>query len=139
MTALSSVKCVPGGCLSCSWTSGALCICHTCAAIFEHFNPLVDDSTRENFISILSTHAEMNLCSRHTFCLQKAYEGTLLLFCAIYKFRSHLHHSVTTLILNCKVSQLARLTSHMTLSDMTNYYYYRPHHFPQKYKGAETF
>jgi hypothetical protein len=77
---------------------------------------------RENFIPILSTHAEMNLCSRHTFCPQKAYDRTLFLFGAIYKFRSHLHHSVTTLILNCKVSQLARPTSHMTLSDTPNYY-----------------
>jgi len=52
----------------CSWMSGALCIRHTHAAIFEHFNPLIDDSTRGNFIAILSTHAEVNLCSRHTFC-----------------------------------------------------------------------
>ena len=43
----------------CSWTSGALWIRHTCVAIFEHFNPLIDKSTRENFIPILSTHAEM--------------------------------------------------------------------------------
>ena len=95
----------------CSWTSGALCIRHTRAAIFEHFNPLIDDSTRENFIPILSTHAEMNLCIRHTFCPQKAYDRTLFLFGAIYKFCSHLHYSVTTLILNCKVSRLARLVT----------------------------
>ena len=31
----------------CNWTSEALCIHHTRAAIFEHFNPLIDDSTRE--------------------------------------------------------------------------------------------
>ena len=84
----------------CSWTSGALCICHTRVAIFEHFNPLVDNSTRENFIPILSTHAEMNLCSRHTFCPQKVYDRMLFLFGAIYNF----HRSATTLILNCKVS-----------------------------------
>ena len=81
----------------------------------------------------------MNLYSRHTFCPQKAYDQTLFLFGAIYKFRSHLHHSVTTLILNCKVSRLARLTGHMTLSDTTNCYSYRPHRFPRKYKNAETF
>ena len=75
----------------------------TLVAIFEHFNPLIDNSTRENFIPILSTHAEMNLCSRHTCCPQKAYDRTLFLFGAIYKFCSHFHHSVTTLILNCKV------------------------------------
>ena len=85
----------------CSWMSRALCIRHTCAAIFEDFNPLIDNSMRENFIPILTTHTEMNLCSRHTFCPQKAYDRTLFLFGAIYKFRSHLHHSVTTLILNC--------------------------------------
>jgi len=101
----------------CSWTSGALCIRHTRATILEHFNPLIDDSTTENFIPILSTHAEINLCSRHTFCPQKAYDRTLFLFGATYKFRSHLHHSVTTLALNCKVSRLVRLASHMTLSD----------------------
>jgi len=74
----------------------------------------------------------MNLRSRHTFRPQKAYDRTLFLFGAIYKLRSHLHHSVTTLILNCKVSwvagllilnckvrRVAGLTSHMTLSDMT--------------------
>jgi len=119
----------------CSWTSRALCIRHTRAAIFEHFSSLIDDSTREKFIPILSTHAEMNLCSQHTFCPLKM----LFLFGAIYKFRSHLHHSVTILILNCKVSRLARLTSHMTLSDTTNYYYSHPHRFPRKYKSAETF
>ena len=124
---------------SCSWKPGALCIRHTCAAIFEHFNPLIDDSTRKSFIAILSTHTEMNLCSWHTFCPQKAYDQTLFLFRAIYKFRSHLHHSVTTLILNYKVSRVAPLTSHMTLSDTTNYYSSRPHHFPRKYKSAETF
>ena len=97
----------------CSWTSGALCIRHTRAAIFEYFSPLIDDSTRQNFIPILRTHAEMNLCSRHT-CPQKAYDWTLFLFGAIYKFRCLLHHSVTTLILYCKVSRLVRLTSHMT-------------------------
>jgi len=129
---------IPRGC-GCSWTSGMLCIRHTRAAIFEHFNPLIDNSTRQNFIPILSTHAEMNLCSRHTFCPQKAYERTLFLFGAIYKFRSHLHHTVTTLILNCKVSWVAQLTSHMTLSDTTNYYSSCPHHFPRKYKSAETF
>ena len=120
---------IPRGC-GCRWTSGALCIRHTRAAIFEHFSPLVDDSARENFIPILSTHAEMNLCSRHTFCPQKAYDRTLFLFGAICKFRSHLHHSVTTIILNCKVDRLARLTSHMTLSDTTKYYSSRPHRFP---------
>jgi len=123
----------------CSWTSGALCIRHIRAAIFKHLNPLIDNSTRENFIPILCTHAEMNLCSRHTFCPQKAYDRTLFLFGAIYKFRRHLHHSMTTLILNCKVSWLAWLTSHMTLSDTTNYYSSRPHRFPRKYKSAETF
>ena len=61
-----------------SWTSGALSIRHTRAAIFEHFNPLIDDSTCENFIPILSTHTEMNVCSQHTFCPQKAYDRTLL-------------------------------------------------------------
>ena len=81
----------------------------------------------------------MNLCSRHTFCPQKAYDRTLFLFGAIYKSHSHLLHSVTTLILNSKVSRLARLTSHMTLSDATNYYSSRPHRFPRKYKSAETF
>jgi len=116
----------------CSWTSGALCIRHTRAVIFEHFIPLADDSTRENFIPILSTQAEMNLCSRHTLCPQKAYDRTLFLFGAIYKFHSHLHHSVTTLILNCKVSRLAQLTSHMTLSDTTNYYSSRSHRFAAK-------
>jgi len=95
----------------CCWTSGALCIRHTRAAILEHFSPLIDVSTRENFIPILSTHAEMNLCSRHTFCPYNAYDRTLFLFGAIYKFRSHLHHSVTTLILNCKVSRLAWLVT----------------------------
>ena len=70
-------------------------------------------------------------------CIQ-AYDRTLFLFGANYKFRSHLRHSVTTLILNCKVSRLARL-SHMTLSDTTNYYYSRPHRFPRKHKSAETF
>ena len=130
---------IPSG-RGCSWTYGALCIRHTRAAIFEHFSPLIDDSKRENFIPILSTHStEMNLCSWHTFCPQKAYDRTLFLFGAIYKFRSHLHHSVTTLILNCKVSRDARLTSHMTLSDTTNYYSSRPHCFPRKYKSAETF
>ena len=49
----------------------------------------------------------MNLCSRHTFCPQKAYDRTLFLLGAIYKFRSHPHHSVTTLILNCEASRLA--------------------------------
>ena len=81
---------------------------------FSNISVHSDDSTRENFIPILSTHAEMNLCSRHTFCPQKAYDQTLFLFGAICKFRSHLRHSVTTLILHCKVSRLARLTSHMT-------------------------
>ena len=123
----------------CRWTSGALCIRHTRAAIFEHFNPLTDNSTRQNFIPTLSTHAETNLCSRHIFCPQKPYDETLFLFGAIYKFRSHLHHSVTTVILNCKVSRLARMTSHMTLSDTTNYYSSHPHHFPRKYKSAENF
>jgi len=116
--------------------SVALCIRHTSAAIFKHFNPLIDDSTRQNFIPILSTHAEINLCSWHTFCPKKTL--TLFLFGAIYKFRSHLQHSVTTLILNRKVSWLARLTSHMTLSDTTNYYSSRPHRFLRKYKSAET-
>jgi len=87
----------------CSWTSRVLRIRHTRAAILEHFNPLTDDSTTENFILILNTRAEMNLCSWHTFCPQKAYDRTLFHVGAIYKFRSHLHHSVTTLILNCKV------------------------------------
>jgi len=123
----------------CSWTSGALCIRHTRAAIFEHFNLLIDDSTRDSFIPILSTHEEMNLCSRHSFSTQKAYDRTLFHFGAIYKFRSHFHHRVTTLILNRMVSRLARLTSHMTLSDTINYYSSRPHHFPRKYKSAETF
>ena len=129
---------IPHGC-GCSWTSRALCIRHTRAAIFKRFNPFIDDSTRENLFPILSTHVEMNLCSRHTLCPQKAYDWTLFLFGAIYKFRSHLHHSVTTLILNCKVSRLAGLTSHMTLSGMTNYYSSRPHSFPRKYKSVETF
>ena len=123
----------------CNWTFEALCIHHTRAAIFEHFDPLIDDSTRENFIPILSTHADMNLCSRHTFCPQKPYDRTLFLFGAIYKFHGHLHHSVTTIILNSKVSRLARLTSHVTISDMTNYISFRPYHFPRKYKSAETF
>jgi len=79
----------------------------------------------------------MNLCSRHSFCPQKGYNRTLFLFGAIYEytFRSHLHHSVTTHILNCKVSRLARMTSHMTLSDTTNYYSSRPHRFQRKYKN----
>jgi len=34
---------------------------------------------------------------------------------------------------------IARLTSHMTLSDMTNYYSSSPHRFPRKYKSVETF
>jgi len=70
---------------------------------------------------------------------RQAYDRMLFLFGAIYKFHSHLHNSVTTLILNCKVSRLARLTSHMTLSDTTNYYSSRPHRFPRKYKSAESF
>jgi len=124
----------------CSWTPGALCIRHTRAAIFEHFIPLIDDSTRENFIPMLSTHAEMNLCSRHTLCPQKAYGRTPFLFDAICKFRSRLHHSVTTQIINYKVSRLARLTSHMTLSDTTNYYYYpRPHRSRENIKVRELF
>ena len=123
----------------CSWTSGALCNRHTRAAIFEHFNPLIDDSTRKNFIPMLSTYVEMNLCSRHTFCPQKAYDRTLFLLGAIYKFCSYLHHGVTTLILNCKISRLVRLTSYVTLSDTTKYYFSCPHRFLRKYKSAETF
>ena len=122
----------------CSWTSGALHPSHSCG----HFRTFQSTHRRfyeREFIPILSTHTEMNLCSRHTFCPQKVYDQTLFLFGAIYKFRSHLHHSVTTLILNCKVSRLARLTSHMTLSDTTNYYSSRPHRFPRKYKSVETF
>uniref|UniRef100_A0A8C4SA34 non-specific serine/threonine protein kinase n=1 Tax=Erpetoichthys calabaricus TaxID=27687 RepID=A0A8C4SA34_ERPCA len=65
-------------------------------AIFEHFNPLIDDSTGENFIPILSTHAEINLYSWHIFCPQKSYDGMLFLFGAVYKFHSHFHHKVTT-------------------------------------------
>ena len=97
---------IPRGC-GCSWTSGALCICQTRVAIFKHLNLLIGDSTTENFIPILSTNVEMNLCSWHIFYPQKAYDRMLFLFGAIYKFRSHLHHSVTTLILNYKVSRLA--------------------------------
>jgi len=122
----------------CSWTPECSAS-HTRAAIFKHFNPLTDDSMRENFIPILSTHAEMNLCSQHAFCPQKACDWTLFLFRAIYKFHSHLHHRVTTLILNCKVSRVARLNNHMTLSDTTNYYSSSPHSFRRKYKSAETF
>jgi hypothetical protein len=77
------------------------------------------------------------LCSRHTFCPQKEYDRTLFLFVAICKFRSHFRHSVTTA--NCKVSRLARLTSHMTLADANNYCSSRPLRFPQKYKSTETF
>jgi len=129
---------IPHGC-GCSWKTGALCNRQTHAAIFKHFIPHIDNSTRENFIPILSTHAEMNLCSRHTFYSQKMYDWTLFLFGAIYKFHSHLHHIVITLILNNKVSRFAQLTSHMTISDTTNYYSSRPHRFPRKYKSAETF
>ena len=129
---------IPHGC-GCSWKTGALCNRQTHAAIFENSNPLIDDSTRENLIPILSTHKEMNLCSWHMFYPQKAYDRTLFLFGAIYKFRNPLHRSVTTLMLNFKVSWLAQLTSHMTLSDTTNYYSSHPHRFPQKYRSAETF
>ena len=79
------------------------------------------------------------ICAPGTPSAHKKYDWTLFLLGAIYKFRSHLHHSVTTLILHCKVSRLARLTSHMTLSDTTNYYSSRPHRFPRKYKSAESF
>jgi hypothetical protein len=68
--------------------SGALYILRNRAAIFKYFNPLIHDSTRENFIPIFSTHAEMNLCSRHTWP-QKANDWWLFPFDAIYKFRSH--------------------------------------------------
>jgi hypothetical protein len=60
----------------------------------------------ENFIPILSTHAELNLCSRHTFCPQKAYDWSLFLFGVIYKFRSNLHHSMTTLVLTARSAGL---------------------------------
>lgn len=56
-----------------------------------------------------------------------------------YTVFSHLHHSMATLILNCKVSRLARQTSHMKLSDTTIYYYSHPPRFQQKYKSAEMF
>ena len=45
----------------CSWKSGALCLRQIHAAIFKHFNPLINDSTRKNLIPILSTYMEMNL------------------------------------------------------------------------------
>ena len=46
---------------------------------------------------------------------------------------------MTTLILNCKVSWLARLTSHMTLSDTTNYYYSRPYRSRKNIKVRKLF
>ena len=74
----------------------------------------------------------------HLLPTKSIWQNAVPLWCN-YKFRSHLHHSVLTLILNCKVSRLARLTGHMTLSDTTNYYSSRPHNFPRKYKSSETF
>lgn len=101
------------GC-GCGWTTRALCISHTCTAIFKHFNPLIHNFVRESIVPILSTHVLMNLSTWYTFCPQKIISqiiaspwcnSQVLLPCSL------LHSNSRTY---CKVNRLAFLTSHMT-------------------------
>lgn len=62
----------------------------------------------------------------------KVFQKVAALF--FYTFRSHLHHRVTSLIINCNINRLGRQASYMTLSNTTNYYSSHPHHFQLKYK-----
>ena len=55
---------IPRGCGH-SWMSGALCICHSCAAILVHFNPLIHDSMREFYPHIEHTRRDEFLFPSH--------------------------------------------------------------------------
>jgi hypothetical protein len=61
---------------------------------------------RESIVTILNTHALMNLFTWCTFCPQKIYHRSLLLFGAILKFRCHVHRFVATLTLTTRSTGL---------------------------------